>query len=70
MAATPEPGLGKLCPTCGEHRIAAGDFVCRFCFGTLPDSIKRKLRFARGRADEPKKKEEALRWLSKRRRSA
>jgi hypothetical protein len=66
MAATSKP---KMCQACGEHEPGRGDFVCRFCFGKLPQPIKRKLAFARGRPEEPKKKEEALAWLSRKRTS-
>lgn len=57
--------MRALCQACGEHGVNDDDFVCQFCFGRLPSTYKRKLRLARGRAEEPKKKEEALDWLRK-----
>jgi hypothetical protein len=56
-------GDTQTCPGCGEHALAGRDFICRFCFGRLPSSYKRKLHLSRGRVEEPKKKDEALRWL-------
>jgi hypothetical protein len=55
-----------ICPACGEYEVARGDFICPVCFRRLPAPTKRKLRLARGRAEEPKKKDEALRWLQRR----
>jgi len=58
-------GSGPICPSCGTHPVDDDDFICGVCFARLPAQYKRKLRFARGRADEPKKKAESLEWLRK-----
>jgi hypothetical protein len=62
------PGTTGNCPVCGEHDTRDSDFICQFCFGRLPYSYKRKLGRAKGREEEPKKRQEALEWLKGERR--